>query len=275
MTSIPRTALLATAIVAAGLASPASTAAESYDSCTGFIESLPATISTQGVWCLRRNLATAMTSGNAITITVNNVTIDCNDFKIGGLAAGDESKTVGIAADDVLNATVRQCAIRGFFHGIRLTGAGHLIEDNRLDGNLYIGIEMEGDDHLVRRNRVFETGGSAFAAEAFGIAGETDVVDNVVAGVQGVPAAGVFVLGGDRLVSGNRVSRILATELTTYGLAGVGEGVVMRGNYASAAFIGTYGITTGPDGMCESNQVSGFTYAYEGCAQANGNLSVP
>ena len=110
MTSIPRTALLATAIVAAGLASPASTAAESYDSCTGFIESLPATISTQGVWCLRRNLATAMTSGNAITITVNNVTIDCNDFKIGGLAAGDESKTVGIAADDVLNATVRQCA---------------------------------------------------------------------------------------------------------------------------------------------------------------------
>ena len=88
MTSIPRTALLATAFVAAGLASPASTAAESYDSCTGFIESLPATISTQGVWCLRRNLATAMTSGNAITITVNNVTIDCNDFKIGGLAAG-------------------------------------------------------------------------------------------------------------------------------------------------------------------------------------------
>ena len=52
-------------------------AAQSYDSCAGFIDSLPATITTQGTWCLRGDLATSVTSGNAITIATNNVTIDC------------------------------------------------------------------------------------------------------------------------------------------------------------------------------------------------------
>ena len=76
----------ATALLAV-YASPA-LAAESYDNCTGYIESLPASISTQGTWCLRKDLATGMASGNAIEVKANNVVIDCNDFKIGGLAAG-------------------------------------------------------------------------------------------------------------------------------------------------------------------------------------------
>ncbi|HEY0661599.1 MAG TPA: hypothetical protein VGD21_09825, partial [Lysobacter sp.] len=70
------------AILLAGPVAPApAQAAQSYDNCTGFIDSLPATITTQGTWCLRKDLSTAMSSGNAITIATNNVTIDCNDFK--------------------------------------------------------------------------------------------------------------------------------------------------------------------------------------------------
>ncbi|HEY0661023.1 MAG TPA: hypothetical protein VGD21_06870 [Lysobacter sp.] len=64
-------------------------AAESYDNCTGFIETLPATISTQGTWCLKHDVGTAITEGNAVTIAANNVTLDCNDFKIGGLAVAN------------------------------------------------------------------------------------------------------------------------------------------------------------------------------------------
>ena len=63
-------------------------AAQSYDNCTGFITSVPAVISTQGTWCLKQDLATAIASGNAISVNANNVTLDCNDFKLGGLAAG-------------------------------------------------------------------------------------------------------------------------------------------------------------------------------------------
>src|SRR5690606_30008425 len=67
------------------LAPAPATAADSFDSCTGYIDSLPATISSQGVWCLRGHLSTGISSGDAISINTNNVTIDCNDFKLGGL----------------------------------------------------------------------------------------------------------------------------------------------------------------------------------------------
>src|SRR6185369_16529682 len=70
-------------------------AAESYDNCTGFITSLPAVVTTQGTWCLKQDLATAITSGNAITINTGNVTIDCNDFKLGGMSAGLATQAIG------------------------------------------------------------------------------------------------------------------------------------------------------------------------------------
>src|SRR4029078_12340445 len=78
-------------------------AAESYDNCSGFITSLPAVISTQGTWCFKQDLATAITSGNAISINTNNVTLDCNDFKLGGLAAGAGTMTYGVAATSRVN----------------------------------------------------------------------------------------------------------------------------------------------------------------------------
>src|SRR6185369_2787721 len=73
----------------------AASAAESYDNCTGFITTLPAVITTQGTWCLKQDLATAITSGNAITINTGNVTIDCNDFKLGGMSAGLATQAIG------------------------------------------------------------------------------------------------------------------------------------------------------------------------------------
>src|SRR5690606_9034000 len=93
-TENPMHRLLAVLLLAGLLAIPSpARAAESYDSCAGYIDSLPATISQQGVWCLRKNLSTNISTGHAITIAANNVTIDCNDFKIGGLAAGNGSLT--------------------------------------------------------------------------------------------------------------------------------------------------------------------------------------
>src|SRR5690606_30319107 len=180
--------LLAALVLFAGMAvavAPGSAnAAQSYDNCTGFIDSLPATISTQGVWCLDKNLGTAITSGNAITIATNNVTIDCNDFKLGGLAAGDGSLATGIYAENRQNAAVRHCSVRGFQTGIRLDGgAGHLVEDNRLDNNLYTGIRVSGDNNRVRRNAVYDTGGGNGFITSFGIDAEASVVDNTVGGV--------------------------------------------------------------------------------------------
>ena len=60
------------------------------------ITSLPATIDAQGLYCLTGNLATGQTSGNAIIINANNVTLDLNGWKVGGQAAGSGTNAAGI-----------------------------------------------------------------------------------------------------------------------------------------------------------------------------------
>src|SRR5690606_13945689 len=166
---------------------PAAQAAESYDNCTGFIDTIPATIGTQGVWCLRKDLSTAISSGAAITVAVNNVTIDCNDFKLGGLAAGAATDTVGISSEGRSNIIVHYCNIWGYRRGAILfgTGGGHVVEGNRFDGNTESGVTVLGAGSLVRDNLVFRTGGSTAATGAVGIyvGGGVDVIDNTVSGL--------------------------------------------------------------------------------------------
>ncbi len=179
MNGLTRCRLAALLLVLMGVvfAHPVS-AAQSYDGCAGFIDSLPAVITTQGVWCLRHDLTTNISSGNAITIGTNNVTVDCNDFKLGGLAAGSASVAKGIYANARQNAAVRHCGIRGFYMGIDLeSGAGHLVEDNRLDNNLYIGIDVSADNSTVRRNRVYDTGGFTGGNIAIAIFASANIVD--------------------------------------------------------------------------------------------------
>ena len=89
--------LLAVALAASWPATDA-VAAPSYDGCAGTIASLPAVITTQGTWCLDADLATGMASGIAIEIRANNVTLDCNGFKVGGLAAGVSTQTYGVSS---------------------------------------------------------------------------------------------------------------------------------------------------------------------------------
>src|SRR5690606_14034939 len=102
-----RILLTSLALLAGMLLVPhAARAAQSYDTCTGFIDSLPATINSQGTWCLRGNVSTAITSGNAIEVAANNVTIDCNGFKIGGLGGGVATRTWGIVANERFNLRV-------------------------------------------------------------------------------------------------------------------------------------------------------------------------
>jgi hypothetical protein len=261
-------------------------AAESYDNCTGFITSIPATITTQGTWCLKTDLATAITSGNAITINTNNVTIDCNNFKLGGLAAGVGSQTVGILATSHLNTTVRHCNIRGFYAGIAFAGTGsggHVVEDNRFDGNLYIGIDVEADGSTIRRNLVFDTGGSTHTinAEAIYAVGLVDVLDNTISGVLattggGGAAQGIYTYSAGGTISGNRVR----------GLVGDGAG----GSYANYNLFssrvsihnndfigpGTQGLHcfTG-DGSFRDNLISGYTASNDFCTDGGGNAIVP
>jgi len=261
-------------------------AAESYDNCTGFITSIPTTISTQGTWCLKSDLATAITSGSAISINTNNVTIDCNNFKLGGLAGGLSSSAYGIHAMARFNATVRHCNIRGFWYGIFLqdsSGGGHAIEDNRFDGNTYIAILVTGDGSVVRGNRIFDTGGSTLLGDAFGIfvGDSTDVLDNTIASVVATAgsngsAYGIYTTGDtDGTISGNRIRGIVqAGSGLASGIQLVGDvRVILRDNDLLGS--GNFGLHCGATASnAMGNVVSGFTTGISTCYDG-GNLVRP
>ena len=135
--------------------------------CTA-ITSLPAVITSQGAYCLTGNLSTSLTSGNAIEIQANNVAIDLNGYKLGGLAAGPSTTANGIYADQQKNITIRNGVLRGFERGIFLddvspysTSSGHLIEDIVADKNRRIGLDVRGTGITVRNNRIVDTGGAS------------------------------------------------------------------------------------------------------------------
>jgi hypothetical protein len=280
--------LLAAAAVAAFAAAPAR--AESWNTCAGFIEALPAVITTQGTWCLSRDLSTSATSGSAIAIEANNVTIDCNGFKLGGLAAGPETTASGIRATDRLNVTVRNCNIRGFRTGVSIVGydsAGHLIEDNRFDGNLHSGIAAAGDAVIVRRNHVVDTGGNPGSNFATGISvyGSADVIDNAVHGVtpglysDAWSVMGIYVSGAPTLVQGNRVRGLAqGTGITSTAIsAGYPSGRVrIIGNQLfGTGAVGTAGIRCHPDGggSITGNYVADFATDNVNCAlDSTGNV---
>lgn len=273
---------------------PREARAETYQTCTGFIDALPATINTQGVWCLRKDLATSVASGAAITIATNNVTIDCNDLKLGGLAAGAGTLAVGVQATGRQNVTIRNCAIRGFHRGAVLTGGGHAVVDSRFDSNTNFGIYVFGDNAVVRNNRVINTGGatgdSIWDKIAVGIYIESSyaatVHDNVVEGVVATEggngyAYGIIASTVTGTVKGNSIGTVLAD--------GTGLAFGIRNGYVSARAVaqdnvvvagvapvtGT-GLSCAHDGMMiRANVVRGFATTVESCTDIGGNVMAP
>jgi parallel beta-helix repeat protein len=272
-------------------------AAQSYDSCAGrYIESLPAVIATPGTWCLHKDLGTLITAGNAIDIQASNVTLDCNDFKIGGLGAGNGSQAVGVHASEKSNITLRQCNIRGFFTGIFLyRGTGHLVEDNRLDLNLHNGIQLaSAANSLVRHNRVFDTGGATNGDKTHPtgiIADGADVIDNVVADVSadgdvGYPAGiSVFSNGVGVVIRGNIVRGLVpgTVEGSAKGIYAPVYGRISGNQVVAHPYVKGTGIVGGAYAgptlatFCADNTVGGLGDAvgnlqpFLQCADAGGN----
>ena len=276
-------ALMALAFLSIGATA---SAAESYDNCTGFITSLPTVITTQGTWCLKQDLATAVTSGNAISINTNNVTIDCNNFKLGGLAAGAGTIAIGIYAQDRVNETVRHCNVRGFYAGIDLVGSGggHVVEANRLDGNTSYGVDVDGDGSLIRNNLVFNTGGSTVSNTAYGIVSNmsVDVLDNSVFGVTATSGGGGNAVGINTgsedggTVAGNRIRGLVKDGAgQAYGIYNSFSGrISVRDNNVFGP--GAMGIHCfDASGSMKDNQINGFTSATDNCIDSGGNAIIP
>ncbi len=257
------------------------------------IDSIPMTITVQGIYCLTGNLASSLTSGNMIEVQTNNVTIDMNGFKLGGLAAGAGTTTRGITALDRRNITIRNGAIRGFLLGVLLEGdaatsSGHLLEDLRFDGNTRVGAWVEGTGNIIRNNQVVNTGPGDDSSVAFGLvindSNDSVVEGNVISSVSESSAAeGIRVQSSSLIEVWNNT--ILRTEDGTANRGIVSffaDDVTIIGNrILNPAGTGTFGIVdlSGSTGVnCIDNIIAGYTTAIEGtghvaCDFESGNIS--
>lgn len=257
------------------IAVPRTEAASSYDACTGFIDSLPATITTQGTWCLRKDVSTSIASGVAILVDTNNVTLDCNGFKLGGLGAGPATQTTGIKALSRRNTTVRDCAIRGFRDGVELRyTSGSVVEDSLVEGSVSMGIQIIGDGNAVRGNRVTDTGAPAAGNNAYGIytSGTVDVIDNTVDGVEGQYIGGIYVgFATGATVQENRIRNLAGATSATGIYTSQSPGAFVRENQVAGP--GTTGIRCYlGQAMVVRNLISGFGTATSDC-QLSGNVT--
>ena len=250
------------ALVLAGLAGLAGAArADETTLCNTFITAVPFTITAQGHYCFNRNLSTGMTSGNAITINVDYVVLDLNNFKLGGGSAGLGTNTVGVFSRNHRNITVRNGNIRGFKYGVQLVGtfAGNLvIENNVLDSNTLFGVETDGDSSLVRNNLVTNTGGSTSASGGWTYAIFATYSDT---------SSGSY---GTSVVRDN----VVTNTFSTYGVQGVGgtvsdHNIVAMGETGGAFNSGLWG------NVCRDNTVltggvSGTPTPYDSCTNSVG-----
>src|SRR5438067_6416742 len=157
-------AILALALAGFACATSPASAAGSYDNCIGFIDTVPMVVATPGTWCLRKNLATSDPDFSAIDIQTNNVTINCNGFRLQNLATGTGpySRAVAVGGGSS-NVMVRNCTIDGFGYGIWITGSpagsGYVIESNRFSQSGFVGIRVDGFGSVIRGNIVTSSGG--------------------------------------------------------------------------------------------------------------------
>jgi hypothetical protein len=272
------------------LATPAPGARAETTECT-VITSVPTTISSPGVYCLKSNFSTNLATGAAISIDANNVTLDLNGYKLGNLAAGTATLASGIDTTRQ-NVTVRNGTIRGYYYGIVLNGGGgHLVEDVRLDGNTYYGLFVAGTGNIVRRNQIVNTGGSTYFANSgatgiFASGEDARILDNEVTGTTapGSTAGSVAVQAGGAggVISGNRIS---GTAAQAGGYArgifwGSGNAVILDNGVVgvsgmAASQSSAIWINSGSKVLCAGNRSVNFTQGTLQCQDGGGNVNVP
>jgi len=233
------------------------------------INALPYTISTSGIYCLTGDLNTAMTSGSAITIDANNVTLDLNSWRLGGLAAGAGTTALGISADQRKNITIKNGTIRGFYRAIMLTGTGqgHVVEGLRIEQNRLNGINITGAGTIIRFNQVVDTGGSTVAGTPYGIVTFGDgarVLDNDVVGATASGsnyAYGIAILSGSgAIVANNRIDNI-SSVLGSYGIRVDVINALIRANSITNT---SYGVVFNGSGKYMNNLTANVTTPFAG-----------
>lgn len=128
------------------------------------ITSVPRTITAAGRYCLSGDLSMSQTTGAAITVAANDVTVDLMGRTLSGLGAGTSTRAAGVYALNRQRVTVRNGRMVGFYVGVHLDittdSRGHIVEGLRFERSRWKAIKLEGFDNIMRNNLVLDTGGA-------------------------------------------------------------------------------------------------------------------
>jgi hypothetical protein len=275
------------------------TAAPALDSCSGFIDALPATISTPGIWCLRANLTSGTWVGQpnaAITIASNDVVLDCNGFGITG--SGINTGHYGIYGYQRNRVAVRRCSVAKYEIGIVVEDYEDVASDIRYDDNVvtdigYVGLWSTVRQTEMRGNRVARIGGLDSSSDYYGIiVRDGMVVDNTIEDMvwprtwdgREFRVSGIYVGGpGHVTIRGNRIRKLRADY--AWGaigiwLIGAGDATVLENDiagdmvneFSDSKSIGIYCFADTPLHVpAVDNVITGFPLPMLGCSGKRAN----
>jgi hypothetical protein len=234
-----------------GLFLSARPAAADSAHCTA-ITSLPATLSSAGVYCLTQDLTLAGTSGAAVTIAANSVTLDLNGHALRSNAAANVT-TRGVKVVGQKYFSIIDGSIAGFAEAVYIAAdggnqpRGGLIADLKVQRSYYYGLLVICDGCIVRDNMITDTKTPASFA----------TYEPQALAVEGT---------GDR-VTGNRVFNTYPQSgHSGYAIAVGAANSTIADNYAGNDQLGAdpvYGfLISGASDLLTGNQAQGLPFCY-------------
>ncbi|MCR5855629.1 right-handed parallel beta-helix repeat-containing protein [Mesorhizobium sp. J428] len=257
----------------------ASSASAEVVDCTP-IETVPVVITAQGIYCLKHDLATSMTSGTAILVNTNNVTIEMNGFKLGGLGGGTNTTAYGIASYSRQNVTVRNGTVRGFYNNVYMSGGlGQIVEDLRLDGARGNGLFLAGSNLIARNNFITNTGEGA-GSSASGIYVDTgyqvSITGNIIGSVSETSTSnGIRVEFAEQsVIDSNEIHGVIGGGTRNGIYIGSGDRNVLRNNIVTTSSGSTgIGAYSSSDACVRNAVTTTFVTPYTGCETSRENDS--
>jgi hypothetical protein len=158
------------------------------------------------------------------------------------------------------------------------------VESNRLEGNTYFGIDVQGDGSIVRDNVILDTGGSTSPyaggwATAIDTDGDTDIVDNTISGMVNTSTrndvTAIFTRNNNGgTILRNRVRGLAAESGGSMRVYTGSHRVLVQGNVVQGTRWGLYCDET-TAGVARDNLMTGGGTRHPNCYDAGGNTVLP
>jgi hypothetical protein len=134
------------------------------------VDRLPAIIAAPGRYRFRTDLSFSESTGAAIDIQCDDVTLDLNGHRLVGTSADPTRATFGIHAERRNRITIRNGAIEGFYTAVmirdeldeerRIHTGWHVLEQLSIRDSTFCGVRMKGRQSVIRDCLVVRTGGT-------------------------------------------------------------------------------------------------------------------